>query len=170
MIMSNAIVPCLWFDTQAEDAARFYTGIFKNSTIGTITRYSEAGREVHGRAAGTVMTVEFDLNGQKFTALNGGPHFKFNEAISFQIMCQNQQEVDHYWNKLSQGGDPSAQQCGWLKDKFGVSWQVVPTPLLEMLTDSDREKADRTMEAMLQMKKLDIAELERAYEGEAVRR
>jgi predicted 3-demethylubiquinone-9 3-methyltransferase (glyoxalase superfamily) len=170
MITSNAIVPCLWFDTQAEDAARFYTGIFKNSTIGTITRYSEAGREVHGRAAGTVMTVEFDLNGQKFTALNGGPHFKFNEAISFQIMCQNQQEVDHYWNKLSQGGDPSAQQCGWLKDKFGVSWQVVPTPLLEMLTDSDREKADRTMEAMLQMKKLDIAELERAYEGEAVRR
>jgi predicted 3-demethylubiquinone-9 3-methyltransferase (glyoxalase superfamily) len=130
MITSNAIVPCLWFDTQAEDAARFYTGIFKNSTIGTITRYSEAGREVHGRAAGTVMTVEFDLNGQKFTALNGGPHFKFNEAISFQIMCQNQQEVDHYWNKLSQGGDPSAQQCGWLKDKFGVSWQVVPTPLL----------------------------------------
>ena len=170
MITSNAIVPCLWFDTQAEDAARFYTGIFKNSTIGTITRYSEAGREVHGRAAGTVMTVEFDLNGQKFTALNGGPHFKFNEAISLQIMCQNQQEVDHYWNKLSQGGDPSAQQCGWLKDKFGVSWQVVPTPLLEMLTDSDREKADRTMEAMLQMKKLDIAELERAYEGEAVRR
>jgi predicted 3-demethylubiquinone-9 3-methyltransferase (glyoxalase superfamily) len=170
MITSNAIVPCLWFDTQAEDAARFYTGIFKNSTIGTITRYSEAGREVHGRAAGTVMTVEFDLNGQKFTALNGGPHFKFNEAISFQIMCQNQQEVDHYWNKLSQGGDPSAQQCGWLKDKFGVSWQVVPTPLLEMLTDSDREKADRTMEAMLQMKKLDIAELERAHEGEAVRR
>jgi predicted 3-demethylubiquinone-9 3-methyltransferase (glyoxalase superfamily) len=170
MITSNAIVPCLWFDTQAEDAARFYTGIFKNSTIGTITRYSEAGREVHGRAAGTVMTVEFDLNGQKFTALNGGPHFKFNEAISFQIMCQNQQEVDHYWNKLSQGGDPSAQQCGWLKDKFGLSWQVVPTPLLEMLTDSDREKADRTMEAMLQMKKLDIAELERAYDGEAVRR
>jgi predicted 3-demethylubiquinone-9 3-methyltransferase (glyoxalase superfamily) len=170
MITSNAIVPCLWFDTQAEDAARFYTGIFKNSKIGTITRYSEAGREVHGRAAGTVMTVEFDLNGQKFTALNGGPHFKFNEAISFQIMCQNQEEVDHYWNKLSQGGDPSAQQCGWLKDKFGLSWQVVPTPLLEMLTDSDREKADRTMEAMLQMKKLDIAELERAYEGEAVRR
>jgi predicted 3-demethylubiquinone-9 3-methyltransferase (glyoxalase superfamily) len=170
MITSNAIVPCLWFDTQAEDAARFYTGIFKNSTIGTITRYSEAGREVHGRAAGTVMTVEFDLNGQKFTALNGGPHFKFNEAISFQIMCQNQQEVDHYWNKLSQGGDSSAQQCGWLKDKFGVSWQVVPTPLLEMLTDSDREKADRTMEAMLQMKKLDIAELERAHGGEAVRR
>jgi predicted 3-demethylubiquinone-9 3-methyltransferase (glyoxalase superfamily) len=166
MITSNAIVPCLWFDTQAEDAARFYTGIFKNSTIGTITRYSEAGREVHGRAAGTVMTVEFDLNGQKFTALNGGPHFKFNEAISFQIMCQNQQEVDHYWNKLSQGGDPSAQQCGWLKDKFGVSWQVNPTVLTEMLQDEDRERADRVMRAMLQMGKIDIATLEEAYAQE----
>ena len=170
MLSSPKIVPCLWFDTQAEEAARFYTGIFKNSKIGTIARYSEAGHEVHGRAAGTVMTVEFELDGQKFTALNGGPHFKFNEAISFQIMCQDQKEVDHYWNKLSQGGDPSAQQCGWLKDKFGLSWQVVPTPLLEMLTDPDREKADRTMEAMLQMKKLDIAELERAHDGEAVGR
>ncbi|HEX6435346.1 MAG TPA: VOC family protein [Gemmatimonadales bacterium] len=170
MISSNPIVPCLWFDTQAEDAARFYTGVFKNSKIGTIARYSEAGHEVHGRAAGSVMTVEFEVNGQKFTALNGGPHFKFNEAISFQIMCKDQEEVDYYWNKLSQGGDPSAQQCGWLKDKFGLSWQVVPTPLLEMLTDPDREKADRTMEAMLQMKKLDIAELERAHDGEAVGR
>ncbi|HET6779164.1 MAG TPA: VOC family protein [Gemmatimonadales bacterium] len=170
MVTSNPIVPCLWFDTQAEEAARFYTGVFKNSKIGTIARYSEAGHEVHGRAAGSVMTVEFELNGQKFTALNGGPHFKFNEAISFQIMCKDQEEVDYYWNKLSQGGDPSAQQCGWLKDKFGLSWQVVPTPLLEMLTDPDREKADRTMEAMLQMKKLDIAELERAHDGEAVSR
>ena len=170
MVTSNPIVPCLWFDTQAEEAARFYTGVFKNSKIGTIARYSEAGHEVHGRAAGSVMTVEFELNGQKFTALNGGPHFKFNDAISFQIMCKDQEEVDYYWNKLSQGGDPSAQQCGWLKDKFGLSWQVVPTPLLEMLTDPDREKADRTMEAMLQMKKLDIAEWERAHAGEAVSR
>ena len=170
MSTANPIVPCLWFDTQAEEAARFYTSVFKNSTIGTISRYSDAGREVHGRAAGTVMTVEFELNGQKFTALNGGPHFKFNEAISFQIMCKDQEEVDYHWNKLSQGGDPSAQQCGWLKDKFGLSWQVIPTPLLEMLTDPDREKADRTMEAMLQMKKLDIAELERAHDGEAVGR
>jgi predicted 3-demethylubiquinone-9 3-methyltransferase (glyoxalase superfamily) len=170
MITTQPIVPCLWFDTQAEEAARFYTGIFKNSNIGTISRYSEVGHEVHGRDAGTVMTVEFELNGQKFTALNGGPHFKFNEAISFQVMCRDQEEVDYYWNKLSQGGDPNAQQCGWLKDKFGLSWQVVPTPLLEMLTDADRAKADRAMEAMLQMKKLDIAELERAYEGEAVRR
>ena len=170
MISSEKIVPCLWFDTQAEEAARFYTGIFTNSKIGTISRYSEAGHEVHGRAAGTVMTVDFELNGQKFTALNGGPHFKFNEAISFQIMCKDQEEVDFYWNKLSQGGDPSAQQCGWLKDKFGLSWQVVPTALLEMMTDPDQEKADRTMEAMLQMKKLDLAELERAHDGQAVGR
>jgi predicted 3-demethylubiquinone-9 3-methyltransferase (glyoxalase superfamily) len=168
MATKQPITPCLWFDTQAEEAARFYTGIFKNSKIGTITRYSEAGHEVHGRAAGSVMTVEFELNGQPFTALNGGPHFKFNEAISFQIMCKNQEEVDHYWNKLSQSGDPKAQQCGWLKDKYGLSWQVVPTVLVEMLTDSDREKSDRAMEAMLQMKKLDIAALERAFEGEAV--
>ena len=170
MVSSQSIVPCLWFDTQAEEAARFYTGIFKNSKIGTITRYSEAGHEAHGRAAGSVMTVEFELNGQTFTALNGGPHFKFNEAISFQIMCKNQEEVDHHWNKLSQGGDPNAQQCGWLKDKYGLSWQVVPRVLLDMMTDPEQEKRDRAMEAMLQMKKLDIAELERAFEGEAVRR
>ena len=165
MITSQSLVPCLWFDTQAEEAARFYTGIFKNSSIGTISRYGEAGHEVHGRPTGTVMTVEFELNGQTFTALNGGPHFKFNEAISFQIMCKDQAEVDHYWNKLSQGGDPAAQQCGWLKDKYGLSWQVIPTVLLEMLTDSDRERSGRAMEAMLQMKKLDIAELKRAFEG-----
>jgi predicted 3-demethylubiquinone-9 3-methyltransferase (glyoxalase superfamily) len=117
-----------------------------------------------------VMTVEFELNGQPFTALNGGPQFKFNEAISFQIMCDTQEELDHYWNQLSQGGDPNAQQCGWLKDKFGLSWQVVPVVLLDMVTDSDREKSDRAMEAMLQMKKLDIAALERAFEGETAGR
>jgi predicted 3-demethylubiquinone-9 3-methyltransferase (glyoxalase superfamily) len=166
MANTKPLVPCLWFDTQAEEAARFYTSIFKNSRIGTISRYTEAGREVHGRPAGSVMTVEFELNRQPFTALNGGPHFKFNEAISFQIMCKDQAEVDHYWNKLSEGGDPSAQQCGWLKDKYGLSWQVVPAVLLDMLTDSEREKSDRAMEAMLQMKKLDIAALERAFEGE----
>jgi predicted 3-demethylubiquinone-9 3-methyltransferase (glyoxalase superfamily) len=165
MATTRPITPCLWFDTEAEQAARFYTSIFKNSKIGTISRYTEAGREVHGRPARAVMTVEFELNGQPFTALNGGPQFKFNEAISFQIMCKDQAEVDHYWNKLSEGGDPNAQQCGWLKDKFGLSWQVVPEVLLEMLTDSDREKSDRAMEAMLRMKKLDIAALERAYEG-----
>jgi predicted 3-demethylubiquinone-9 3-methyltransferase (glyoxalase superfamily) len=160
-----ALVPCLWFDTQAEEAVRFYTGIFKNSRIGTTSRYGEAGSEVTGKPAGSVMTVEFELNGQPFTALNGGPHFTFNEAISFQIMCRTQEEVDYYWDRLSQGGDPKAQQCGWVKDKFGLSWQVVPTVLTEMLTDPDREKSGRAMEAMLKMKKFDIAALERAFEG-----
>jgi predicted 3-demethylubiquinone-9 3-methyltransferase (glyoxalase superfamily) len=166
MAVVQPILPCLWFDSQAEEAARYYTGIFKNSKIGTISRYGEAGHEVHKRPAGSVMTVEFELNGQPFTALNGGPAFKFNEAISFQIMCRTQEEVDHYWNKLSAGGDKQAQQCGWLKDKFGLSWQVVPTVLVEMMSDPDKEKSGRAMEAMLQMKKLDIAELERAFEGE----
>ncbi|MGH7507996.1 MAG: VOC family protein [Gemmatimonadales bacterium] len=172
MTAAQPIIPCLWFDTQAEEAARFYTSIFKSSRIVAVTRYGEAGREVHGRPAGTVMTVEFELNGQPFTALNGGPHFKFNEAVSFQVMCRTQEEVDHYWNRLGEGGDPKAQQCGWLKDKYGLSWQVVPTGMVEMLNDPDREKADRAMEAMLEMKKLDIAALERAFEGkrETVRR
>jgi predicted 3-demethylubiquinone-9 3-methyltransferase (glyoxalase superfamily) len=168
MATVQPIVTCLWYDTQAEEAARYYTGIFKNSRIGTISRYTEAGQEVHGGKPGSVMTVEFELNGQKFIGLNGGPHFKFNEAISFQIMCQTQEEVDYYWNKLTQGGDPKAQQCGWLKDKYGLSWQVVPTVLTEMMSDPDKEKAGRAMEAMLTMKKLDIATLERAYEGETV--
>jgi predicted 3-demethylubiquinone-9 3-methyltransferase (glyoxalase superfamily) len=168
MAATQPITPCLWFDTQAEEAARFYTGVFKTSKIGKISRYTEAGHDVHGQPAGKVMTVEFELNGQPFTALNGGPHFKFNEAISFQIMCKDQEEVDYYWNKLGQGGDPNAQQCGWLKDKYGLSWQVVPTALVELLGDPDREKSGRAMEAMLKMKKLDIAELERAFEGEVV--
>ncbi|HEX2249509.1 MAG TPA: VOC family protein, partial [Gemmatimonadales bacterium] len=158
--------PCLWFDSEAEEAARFYTGIFKSSRIVAITRYGEAGREIHGRPAGSVLTVEFELNGHPFTALNGGPHFKFNEAVSFQIMCQDQEEVDYYWDRLREGGDPQAQQCGWLKDKYGLSWQVVPIGMVEMLNDRDRKKADRAMEAMLKMKKLDIAELQRAFEGE----
>jgi predicted 3-demethylubiquinone-9 3-methyltransferase (glyoxalase superfamily) len=166
MTSVQPITPCLWFDSQAEEAARYYTGIFKNSKIGRISRYGDAGREVHRQAAGTVMTVEFELNGQPFTALNGGPLFKFNEAISFQIMCRTQEEVDHYWNKLSEGGDKNAQQCGWLKDKYGLSWQVVPTVLAELMTDPDKEKAGRVMEAMLKMKKLDIAELKRAAERE----
>ena len=160
------IAPCLWFDSQAEEAARYYTGIFKNSKIGNISRYTEAGREVHGKPPGTVMTVEFELNGQPFTALNCGPQFKFNEAISFQMMCQTQEELDHYWNKLSEGGDKNSQQCGWLKDKYGLSWQVVPTVLPELMSSPDKEKAGRAMEALLQMKKLDIAELKRAFEGE----
>jgi predicted 3-demethylubiquinone-9 3-methyltransferase (glyoxalase superfamily) len=156
------IAPCLWFDNQAEEAARFYAGIFKNSKIGRISRYGEAGQEVHHRPPGSVMTVEFELEGQPFTALNGGPVFQFNEAISFQIDCENQQEVDYYWNKLTPGGDPNAQQCGWLKDKFGVSWQVVPRRLAELMSDPDPAKAGRAMEAMLPMKKIDIAALERA--------
>jgi len=157
------IAPCLWFDNQAEEAARFYTGIFKNSKIVSITRYGEAGREIHGRPAGSVMTVAFELNGQSFTALNGGPLFKFNEAISLQVFCANQEEVDHYWERLSAGGDRNAQQCGWLKDRYGVSWQVIPTVLLEMVSDPNSKKSQRAFEAMLQMKKLDIEKLTRAY-------
>ena len=159
------ITPCLWFDDQAEEAARLYTGIFKNSRIVQVTRYGEAGREIHGKPAGTVMAVAFELDGQPFTALNGGPEFKFNEAISFQVGCKTQEEVNYYWEKLSAGGDERAQQCGWLKDRYGVSWQVFPTALLEMLGDSDSRKSQRTMEAMLRMKKIDLAELQRAYAG-----
>ena len=165
----QAITPCLWFDSQAEEAAQYYTGIFKNSRIGKISRYTEAGHEVHGRPAGSVLTVEFELNGQPFTALNGGPHFQFNEAVSFQIMCRTQDEVDYYWNQLTQGGDPNAQQCGWLKDRYGLSWQVVPTVLAELMSGPDREAAGRVMEALLPMKKLDIAALQRAFEGETAK-
>jgi predicted 3-demethylubiquinone-9 3-methyltransferase (glyoxalase superfamily) len=157
------ITPCLWFDTQAEEAAKFYTSIFKNSRIGRITRYGKEGHEIHGRPEGSVLTVEFDINGQNFTALNGGPVFKFNEAVSFQVYCESQQELDHYWEKLAKGGDAKAQQCGWLKDKYGVSWQVVPTVLAGMLQDKDTRKSERVMKEVLQMKKLDIARLEQAY-------
>jgi predicted 3-demethylubiquinone-9 3-methyltransferase (glyoxalase superfamily) len=159
----HSITPCLWFDNQAEEAARFYTTVFKNSRIVSMTRYGEAGREVHGQAPGTVLTVEFELNGQPFTALNGGPAFKFNEAISFQVHCETQEEVDYYWTKLSEGGDEKARQCGWLKDKYGVSWQVVPSVLGAMLNDPDPEKSGRVMTALLQMKKLDIDALKEAY-------
>jgi predicted 3-demethylubiquinone-9 3-methyltransferase (glyoxalase superfamily) len=162
MARLQKITPFLWFDDQAEAAARFYTGIFKNSKIGRISRYGEAGREAHHRPAGSVMVVQFELEGQSFAALNGGPLFKFSEAISFEIGCETQQEVDYYWDKLSAGGDPKAQQCGWLKDKYGLSWQVVPTVLGALMTDPDPARAGRVMQAMLQMKKLDIAELERA--------
>ena len=158
------ITPCLWFDNQAEEAVNFYVSIFKNSKIGSITRYGEEGYEIHGRPAGTVMTVEFQLEGQGFVALNGGPVFKFNEAISFQVHCKTQEEVDGYWEKLSKGGDKNAQQCGWLKDQYGVSWQIVPTVLPKMLQDKDAKKSERVMKALLQMKKLDIERLEQAYE------
>ncbi len=170
MATLNRLVPCLWFDSQAEEAAKFYVGIFPNSRINAITRYGNAGKEIHGRDAGSVMTVEFELNGQPFTALNGGPHFKFNEAVSFQIMCRTQDEIDRYWEKLGAGGDPAAQQCGWLKDRYGLSWQVVPEGMEEMFRDEKSPGAERAMNAMLGMKKLDIAELREAFEGETAGR
>ncbi len=159
------IRPNLWFDTQAEEAAAFYTGIFKNSRILGRTHYTEVGQEFHGKAPGSVMTVTFELDGQPFLGLNGGPAFTFNEAISLEIMCEDQAEVDHYWDRLSEGGDPAAQQCGWLKDKFGVSWQVVPRQWEAMLNDPDAEKVARVLAAMFSMKKLDVAALERAFKG-----
>ncbi len=157
------ITPCLWFDDQAEEAARFYTSIFPDSKIVAVTRYSEAGQEVHGKKPGSVLTVEFELSGQTFTALNGGPLFKFNEAISFQINCDTQAEIDRFWEKLSAGGDPKAQQCGWLKDRYGVSWQVVPSALPQLLADP--AKAERVMGVLMEMTKLDIAALQAAADG-----
>lgn len=165
-IARQKITPCLWFDSQAEDAANHYVSIFDNSEILSISRYGEAGHEIHGRAAGSVMTVEFALDGQKFVALNGGPQFTFDEAVSFQIHCKDQDEVDYFWSKLADGGEEGP--CGWLKDRFGLSWQVVPDGLIEMLSDSEPEKAGRVTNAFLKMKKFDIAALERAFEGETV--
>lgn len=160
------ISPCLWFDDQAEEAARYYAGIFPNSRVLHVTRYGEAGFEVHQRPAGSVMTVDFELDGERFTALNGGPVFRFNEAISLQVHCTTQEEVDYYWERLSDGGDPAAQQCGWLKDRYGLSWQVVPDGMDEMLADETSPGARRVMEAVLGMSKLDVAALRRAYTGE----
>lgn len=165
MATFQRISPCLWFDTEAEDAAQYYIGIFKNSRITTITRYGTAGFETHHRPAGSVLTVAFELDGQKFTALNGGPVFKFNEAVSFQVNCANQEEIDYYWEKLTAGGDPTAQQCGWLRDKFGLSWQVVSESMDEFFKDEKSPGAQRAMEALLPMKKLDIAALQRAHDG-----
>jgi predicted 3-demethylubiquinone-9 3-methyltransferase (glyoxalase superfamily) len=159
------IVPCLWFADQAEQAASFYTSIFRNSKIVSITRYGTAGFEIHQRPSGRVMTVDFELDGHTFTALNGGPVFTFNEAVSFQIICESQEEVDFYWEKLTADGDPKAQQCGWLKDQFGLSWQVVPEGMQEMLKAPESEAATRAMNAMLGMKKIDLGELKRAYKG-----
>ena len=158
------ITPFLWFDDQAEDAAKFYTSIFKNSKIGKIARYDKAGEKAAGRPAGSVMTIEFQLEGQKFVALNGGPHFKFTEAISFVVNCETQKEVDYFWQKLTADGGQESQ-CGWLKDKFGVSWQIVPTILPELLSDKDATKSERVMKAMLKMVKLDIAKLKAAAQG-----
>jgi predicted 3-demethylubiquinone-9 3-methyltransferase (glyoxalase superfamily) len=159
------IAPCLWFDDQAEQAANFYVSVFSEAKINHVARYPAAGQEIHGRAPGSVMVVEFVLNGLTFTALNGGPIFKFNEAISLQVMCETQAEIDYYWETLSEGGNPKAQQCGWLKDKFGVSWQVVPNGMAEMMKDTRSKASERAFAAMMQMKKLDIAALEAAYKG-----
>jgi predicted 3-demethylubiquinone-9 3-methyltransferase (glyoxalase superfamily) len=156
MSVTQRISPFLWFNTEAEDAAKFYTSIFSNSRIGSILRYDKAAAQASGQPEDSAMTVSFQLDGQDFTALNGGPHFKFNEAISLVINCESQAEVDHYWNRLAEGGDPAAQQCGWLKDKFGVSWQVVPTELPQLI------KHPKAMQAMLQMKKIDLDVLRKA--------
>lgn len=155
----------LWFDTQAEDAARFYISIFKDSKMGKITLSPEAGHEITNQPPGSVLIVTFELNGQPFLALNGGPNFTFSEAISFELPCKDQAELDYYWDRLSEGGDPAAQQCGWLKDKFGVSWQVVPENWEAMATDPDQAKVERVMAAMFEMKKLDFAGLQRAFDG-----
>lgn len=166
MKLSRPISVNLWFDTQAEEAANYYVGIFENSRIERVTHYTKEGKEVHGMPEGSVMTVEFYLDGQQFIALNGGPIFKFNEAISLVIGCDTQAEIDYFWDKLSAGGDPSAQQCGWLKDKFGVSWQVVPNMLSQMYSTSGERHTAPLMRAMLKMHKLDIAKLEAAFTGE----
>ena len=163
MATVQKISPCLWFDSQAEEAAKFYVSIFEGSRINRISHYGNEGHEIHGRAPGSVMTVDFELAGCAFTTLNGGPVFRFTEAISLQVMCETQEEIDRYWAQLSDGGDPKSQQCGWLKDKFGLSWQIVPTELAAMVSDRDPKKAERTMSALLKMKKLDIAELKRAH-------
>jgi predicted 3-demethylubiquinone-9 3-methyltransferase (glyoxalase superfamily) len=156
----------LWFDNKAEEAVKFYTSIFKNSSIGKIARYGKAGKETHKMPEGSVMTIQFFLEGQEFMALNGGPVFKFNEAISMIVKCDDQKEIDYYWDKLTAGGDPKSQQCGWLKDKFGVSWQIIPTTLPEMVADQDTEKSQRVMEAIFKMKKIDLETLKKAYQGE----
>jgi predicted 3-demethylubiquinone-9 3-methyltransferase (glyoxalase superfamily) len=159
------ISPCLWFDDQAEPAAEYYCGIFKDSKIVRVSRYTAEGREIHRKPPGSVLTVEFELERQPFTALNGGPEFKFNEAVSLMVLCKTQEEIDTYWDKLRAGGDEKAQVCGWLKDKYGVSWQVVPAILAELMGDKDAAKSGRVMAALMKMKKLDIETLKQAYDG-----
>ena len=165
MITKPRFTPCLWFDDQAEEAARFYVGIFPNSRIVNITRYGKAGFETHHRPEGSVMVAAFELDGQSFTALNGGPLFTFNPAVSFVINCATQDEIDHYWDRLTAGGDPKAQQCGWLKDRYGLSWQVGPDAMGELFKNAQGPGAQRAMSAMLKMKKLDMEELRRAAAG-----
>jgi predicted 3-demethylubiquinone-9 3-methyltransferase (glyoxalase superfamily) len=162
--IKHKITPCLWFDTQAEEAANFYVSIFEDSRIKRISRYGKVGHETHGKDAGSILTVEFELGGQPFIALNGGPLFVFNESVSFQVLCDTQEEIDYFWTRLCDGGQESA--CGWLKDRYGVSWQVVPAVLLQMMTDADSTKSERAMAALLKMKKLNLAALQRAYAGQ----
>jgi predicted 3-demethylubiquinone-9 3-methyltransferase (glyoxalase superfamily) len=159
------ITPFLWFDHQAEEAAKFYTSVFKNSKVGKILRYDEASAKAAGGTVGSVLTIEFEIEGQMFTALNGGPQFKFNESVSFVVYCQTQDEVDYFWQKLTADGGQESE-CGWLRDKFGLSWQVTPTVLIEMLHDKDPKKSERVMNAMMQMQKIDISKLKAAYAGE----
>jgi predicted 3-demethylubiquinone-9 3-methyltransferase (glyoxalase superfamily) len=159
------IAPCLWYDNQAEEAARFYCSVFKKSKIVNITRYGNVGREITGKRPGTVLTVDFRLGENSFTALNGGPQFKFSEAVSLQVFCATQKEIDYYWGKLGAGGDPEAQQCGWLKDRYGLSWQIVPEGMIKMLKDPKSKAYERVFSAILGMKKLDIARLKKAYAG-----
>jgi predicted 3-demethylubiquinone-9 3-methyltransferase (glyoxalase superfamily) len=161
--LKQKISPCLWFDTQAEDAANFYVSVFKNGRITQVSRYGKAGREVHGKEPGSVMVVAFELEGLAFTALNGGPQFKFDEAVSFQVSCDSQDEIDYFWSKLSEGGREGP--CGWLKDKFGLSWQVVPSELPQLLSGGDAARLDRMMTAIMSMKKFDLAALRRAHAG-----
>jgi predicted 3-demethylubiquinone-9 3-methyltransferase (glyoxalase superfamily) len=165
MAQLQRIRNCLWFADEAEEAASYYVGIFPNSRIVRVARYGKEGFEVHQRPAGSVMTVDFELDGQRFLALNGGPVFKFNEAVSLMVYCADQREVDYYWEKLTAGGPPGAQQCGWLKDKFGLSWQVVPEPMLALVSDPSSPGSQRAFGAMMEMKKLDLAALEKAYAG-----
>ncbi len=162
-IARQRITPCLWYDKNAEEAANFYITVFRNSKITRVVRFGTAGQEIHGGVPGAVLAVDFELDGQKFSGLNGGPQFKFSEAVSFQVPCETQEEIDYYWSALSKGGNES--NCGWLKDKFGMSWQVFPGKLLDMLRDPDRAKADRAMAAMMTMNKIDLAAIERAYAG-----
>ncbi|MEJ7766231.1 MAG: VOC family protein [Chitinophagaceae bacterium] len=166
MATIQKIIPNLWFNNNAEEAVDYYVSIFENSKIGRMARYTDEGFEYHGKTAGTPMTIELEIEGQTFVALNGGDEFKFTEAVSFIVYCDTQKEIDYYWNRLTPGGDPQAQMCGWLKYKYGVSWQIVSTVLPHLVTDADSTKSERVMKALMSMKKLDIEILERAYHSE----
>jgi predicted 3-demethylubiquinone-9 3-methyltransferase (glyoxalase superfamily) len=165
MTSLKKITPNLWFDDQAEEAVNYYLSIFKNSRILRVCHYGEEGQEIHKMPAGSIMTIEFEIEGQSFIALNGGPVFHFTEAISFVVDCQTQEDIDYYWERLTPGGDPASQQCGWLKDKYGVSWQIVPTLLNNLIADQNTPQSARAMRAMLGMKKLNIEALQKAYDG-----